>query len=109
MQPRPGDVEALGYGSVCLYVFPTLASLLIPKWFPLLEMVGTTLASPIAQIKTAAPRRLPFMNGCSLIKQLAPLAIVCARWRRGSLSAAFLASVGGPRRPGTAQILASPR
>jgi hypothetical protein len=58
MQPRPGDVEALGYGSVCLYVFPTLASLLIPKWFPLLEMVGTTLASPIAQIKPAAPRRL---------------------------------------------------
>lgn len=62
MQPRPGDVEALGYGSVCLYVFPTLASLLIPKWFPLLEMVGTTLASPIAQIKTAAPRRLQWKS-----------------------------------------------
>jgi hypothetical protein len=37
MQPRPGDVETLGYGSGCLYVFPTLASLLIPKWFPLLK------------------------------------------------------------------------
>jgi hypothetical protein len=57
MQPRPGGVETLGYGSGCLYVFPTLASLLIPKWFPLLEMVGTTLASPIAQIKTVEPRR----------------------------------------------------
>jgi hypothetical protein len=62
MQPRPGDVETLGYGSGCLYVFPTLASLLIPKWFPLLKMVGTTLASPIAQIKTAAPRRLQVIN-----------------------------------------------
>jgi hypothetical protein len=62
MQPRPGDVETLGYGSGCLYVFPTLASLLIPKWFPLLKMVGTTLASPIAQIKTAAPRRLHYVD-----------------------------------------------
>ena len=58
MQPRQGDVETLGYGSGCLYVFPTLASLLISKWFLLLKMVGTTLASQIAQIKTAAPRRL---------------------------------------------------
>ncbi|CAG9194856.1 hypothetical protein PSAB6_150054 [Paraburkholderia sabiae] len=58
MRPRPGDVETLGYGSGCLYVFSTLASLLIPKWFPLLKMVGTSLASPIAQIKTAVLRRL---------------------------------------------------
>jgi hypothetical protein len=40
MQPQPGGVETLGYGSECLYASPTLVSLLIPKWFPLLENGG---------------------------------------------------------------------
>ncbi len=57
MRPQPGGVETPGYGSDCLYASPTPVSLLIPKWLPLLKMVGTTLASPAAQIKTAVPCR----------------------------------------------------
>jgi choline dehydrogenase-like flavoprotein len=40
MQPQPGGVETLGYGSECLYAFPMFVSLPIPKWFPLLKNGG---------------------------------------------------------------------
>ncbi|VXC89770.1 hypothetical protein BURKHO8Y_540004 [Burkholderia sp. 8Y] len=40
MQPRPGGVETPDCGLGFLYASPTPVSLLIPKWFPLLENGG---------------------------------------------------------------------